>query len=67
MTQNKRPPEPEYIRLWREWLANGPPRCCYTCEYFDEHGRCVKFDMFPPGEFATAQDKCEDWVQELPF
>ena len=67
MTNNKRPPEPEYVRLWREWIAKGPPRCCYTCEHYQHDGRCQKFDMTPPPEFASTVDQCGDWRQELPF
>jgi hypothetical protein len=67
MKPNTRPPEPEYVRLWREWLAKGPPRCCYTCEHYDWDGRCAKFDMSPPKEFSESLDQCEAWSQEMPF
>jgi hypothetical protein len=55
------------VRLWREWIAKGPPRCCYTCEHYDWDGRCAKFDMSPPKEFSESLDQCEAWSQELPF
>lgn len=67
MTKSKRPPEPDFVAAWREWIKAGPPRCCHTCEHYSIHGSCVVFDMTPPPEFAAMPDQCETWTQELPF
>lgn len=34
-----RPPEPEFLVQWREWMRAGPPKCCHTCEHYDQFGR----------------------------
>jgi hypothetical protein len=60
---NKRPPEPEFVKVWRE----GPPKCCHTCEYFNEEGHCTGFDLKPPDDFAATKDACEMWLYEVPF
>ena len=62
-----RPREPEFLIRWREWLANGPPKCCHTCEHFNQSGMCLHFVMPPPEEFAATQDACVHWIMELPF
>ena len=64
---SKRPPEPDFVRAWRDWIKNGPPRCCHTCEHYSINGECVVFSTAPPPEFAEAPDECEKWEQELPF
>lgn len=63
----KRPPEPESVRLWREWTANGPPRCCHTCHHYDNEGFCERFEQRPPEGFAATHDACPSWVMEIPF
>ena len=65
--QTKRPPEPEFLKQWREWYKSGPPRCCHTCEHYKLDGRCSEFGMVPPPEFTTKVDQCHQWEQELPF
>jgi hypothetical protein len=42
MPSNK-PPEPEFLKQWRDWIKAGPPRCCHTCENYKEDGRCAEF------------------------
>ena len=62
-----RPPEPEYLIQWREWIKAGPPKCCHTCDYYSGAGDCLAFDMRPPEDFAATQGACEKWIQEIPF
>jgi hypothetical protein len=67
MTKASKPPEPDHVRNWREWIKAGPPRCCHTCEFFKDDGRCSAFDMAPPPDFAAKADACDRWEQEIPF
>ena len=62
-----RPPEPEFLIDYREWVKAGPPKCCFTCDEYDESGHCRKFEMRPPDEFAASVDACESWEPECPF
>jgi len=62
-----RPPEPEFLIQWREWVQAGPPRCCHTCEHYGVDGLCVEFFMTPPAEFAETVGECPKWEQECPF
>jgi len=48
-------------------MRAGPPKCCHTCDHFDQSGRCLVFDMTPPEDFASTVDACEQWIMELPF
>lgn len=67
MSQHMRPPEPDFVKAWREWIKNGPPRCCHTCNFYGVNGECGVFHVVPPKDFAEALDECERWEQELPF
>lgn len=62
-----RPPEPQFLIDYREWLKAGPPKCCHTCDQFNQSGHCLAFDMRPPDEFAASVDACESWEMEVPF
>ena len=62
-----RPPEPQFLIDYREWLKAGPPKCCHTCDHFNQSGHCLAFDMTPPEDFAATVDACDKWEQELPF
>jgi hypothetical protein len=62
-----RPPEPEFLIQWREWMRAGPPKCCFTCDEYDASGHCMVFDMRPPEDFASTVDACEHWIMEIPF
>lgn len=64
---NTRPPEPEWLIQWREWIRAWPPKCCHTCDHYDQFGHCLAFDMRPPEEFASTVDACDRWVMEVPF
>lgn len=58
-----RHPEPQFVKDWRD----GPPRCCHTCEHYRSDGRCQRYDMEPPEEFAATPGQCRDWSFEVPF
>jgi len=62
-----RPPEPQFLIDYREWVKAGPPKCCFTCDEYDESGHCRKFEMRPPDEFAASVEACESWEPECPF
>jgi len=64
---NQRPPKPEFLIQYEEWLKAGPPKCCHNCDSYSEQGHCLHFDMRPPEEFAATQDACPDWTFEIPF
>jgi hypothetical protein len=65
--KSQRPPIPEFLKQWRDWIKAGPPRCCHTCEHYKNDGRCAVFDMVPPAEFAATVDRCQQWEQEIPW
>ena len=62
-----RPPEPQFLIDYREWVKAGPPKCCHTCDEYSPDGKCFKFDMRPPDEFAATPDACDQWIDEIPF
>jgi len=67
MVKDTKPPEPEFLKQWREWVQKGPPRCCHTCDFFGMDGECKKFNAKPDIEFLNTQDACEYWQQDIPF
>jgi hypothetical protein len=62
-----RPPEPQFLVDYREWVKAGPPKCCHTCDWYEDDGKCAKYEMEPPAEFAATEDECHDWIEECPF
>lgn len=48
-------------------MRAGPPKCCHTCDHFNQSGHCLAFDMTPPEDFAATVDGCEQWVEMIPF
>ena len=56
--------EPESIK---EYFTRPYPACCHTCDLYDAEGTCIKFDMQPPEDFASAINACPSWVMDLPF
>jgi hypothetical protein len=62
-----RPPEPQFLVDYRDWVKAGPPKCCHTCEHYGNDGLCTEFFMEPPAEFAAEVDACPKWEWELPF
>lgn len=61
---DKRPPEPEIVKAWRERRM---PRCCHTCDSYGDNGWCYTHDDRPPDDFAATVDACPSWVAEIPF
>lgn len=62
-----RPPEPQFLIDYRELVKAGPPKCCFTCDWYTKEGACLEFGMTPPEDFASTVDACDQWVLELPF
>lgn len=62
-----RPPEPEFLIQWRDWMRAGPPKCCHTCDNFTAQGACIAFNMRPPDDFTSQLDVCPQWLEEIPF
>jgi hypothetical protein len=63
--------EPQELKDYKEWLddilAKGPPKYCHNCMYYDNFGKCTKFDMEPPEEFTQTANQCDHWFMEPPF
>jgi hypothetical protein len=64
---NTRPPEPQFLLDYRQWLQSGPPKCCFTCDSYTNDGVCEKHQMRPPDEFAGSVDACDKWEFACPF
>jgi hypothetical protein len=62
-----RPPKPEFLVQYEQWVALGPPRCCHTCDAYTPYGWCVTFNTQPPNEFVALQDSCPCWERVCPF
>ena len=43
------------------------PKFCHTCDLYNEQGVCQKHKMEPPEEFASTEDACPDWLEDIPF
>ena len=59
--------EPEDVLHYRLAKHRQPPACCHTCEHYDRHGNCTKFDQSPPEDFAAMIGACPEWEEEIPF
>ncbi len=59
--------EPDFLKQYWEWVRNGPPKCCHTCEEYDGEGICGEFNMEPPEEFVMTENACSSWVCRVPF
>lgn len=62
-----KPTEPEFLKLYKQCIKEGPPKCCHTCDYFDGDGICTEYKMQPPDEFINEIDKCQKWTETIPF
>ncbi len=62
-----KPPEPQAVVLFRARKKEPVPRCCHTCDNYNEAGWCAMFDLKPPDEFTHAFNECPDWIEEVPF
>lgn len=63
----KRLPKPDFLVQYEEWIKNGPPQCCHTCDHFAGDGKCFAFNMYPPADFVNSQGQCAAWSWEVPF
>lgn len=59
--------EPAKVTAWYRGAPGQIPKCCHTCEHYNQYGNCDVYAMQPPADFAEAEDQCEAWVQEIPF
>lgn len=59
----------ERIALWQAAciVAENVPRCCLTCEWFNDQGVCELFNEKPPKEFTETLDACGKWARKAPF
>jgi hypothetical protein len=65
-----RPKAPQFLIDWQHYLEKkrgGPPKCCHSCDYYDENGKCEKFDAEPPVEFLGTENACDVWLEVIPF
>lgn len=62
-----RPPKPDFLVQYEEWIKSGPPQCCHTCDHFAGDGKCFAFSMYPPVSFVNTQGQCAAWSMEVPF
>jgi hypothetical protein len=67
MNEPKRTSEPDFLIQYRELIKKGEPRCCHTCEHYNDIGHCERYDMRPPDEFTQTQDACPAWLYDIPF
>lgn len=62
-----RHPTPEIVQVYQQRKKEGPPRCCHTCDFYTQDGRCMRYDMEPPQDFAATVDACDEYQEEIPF
>ena len=58
--------EPEIVTAYYRAIAN-PPKCCHTCDSYQDDGMCREHGMAPPEEFAATHDACAQWCYAVPF
>lgn len=59
-----RHPKPQQLI---EWEQARMPRCCHTCEHYDQRGVCTEHDAEPPEDFAAQDGACPEYFEEIPF
>ena len=60
--------EPQAVMTYRRMLKDPYPRCCHTCDHYQDSGECRRYHSAPPADFAaTIPTLCEGWEEELPF
>lgn len=62
-----RPPKPDFLVQYEEWLAQGPPQCCHTCDHLGGNGQCFIYNQRPPDEFFNTENACDLWERNIPF
>ncbi len=64
-----KPKAPQFlIDYYLKSLRGLPPKCCHSCDHYDNNGKCTEFDAVPTDEFLVTQGCCIDWVEVVvPF
>lgn len=62
-----KPKPPQFLVDYLQNVRGGPPKCCASCDYYDENGKCEKFDAVPTDEFLVTEGRCVDWIEAVPF
>ena len=57
--------EPDFVTEWRKFTP--VPKCCHTCDNYDNDGKCWQHQTEPPAEFTIMVNACPDWTEEIPF
>lgn len=59
---------PQHIKEYLDSAYyRSPPKCCHTCELYQDDGTCFEFGMQPPADFAQTEDQCDKWIEVIPF
>lgn len=67
LPQQRRPPQPEFVRRWLDIINTPAPHCCHTCRYYTSDGWCEHFNARPPDAFTQTENACPHWEDETPF
>ena len=43
------------------------PKCCHTCDSYNENGLCQEYLTQPPEDFAQSLNQCAEWLPIIPF
>ena len=62
-----KPKPPQFLVDYLQNVRGGPPKCCASCDHYDENGKCEKFDAVPPSEFLGTEGACDVWIEAVPF
>jgi hypothetical protein len=58
---------PDVVRIYKQSMDLGAPKCCHTCDFYQKDGVCEKHDAIPPEDFAAKLNACPDFWAEIPF
>lgn len=50
-----------------DFINNGAPKCCHTCQHYNKNGVCETWNNSPPPEFTNQINACEHWFMDTPF
>ena len=66
-----RHPQPKLVKDYyakvNALLDMKEPKCCHTCDSYDEEGICQEYLIAPPEDFAQQINQCEKWIPIIPF
>lgn len=60
-------PKPAFLLEYEKLMADGPPKCCHTCDHYGGNGECLEFRLIPPPEFVNLRDSCPVYSRICPF